>query len=112
MPKQQLLDLAKCRVLMFEYDRYQSRLESGRGQAVEALVASVIHKLVPAEGSITGGTEVTLLGSGFYPGMEVGCSCLNTTDTSPGWRAGGVRQLRHLSPQNVVVVATVLPLCG
>ena len=32
---------------------------------------SVIHKLVPAEGSITGGTEVTLLGSGFYPGMEV-----------------------------------------
>lgn len=32
---------------------------------------SVIHKLVPAEGSIAGGTEVTLLGSGFYPGMEV-----------------------------------------
>ncbi|RAH78268.1 membrane-tethered transcription factor [Aspergillus japonicus CBS 114.51] len=32
---------------------------------------SVIHKVVPAEGSITGGTEVTLLGSGFYPGMEV-----------------------------------------
>lgn len=32
---------------------------------------SVIHKLVPAEGSITGGTEVTLLGSSFYPGMEV-----------------------------------------
>ena len=32
---------------------------------------SVIHKLVPAEGSISGGTEVTLLGSGFYPGMEV-----------------------------------------
>ncbi|KAA8651857.1 hypothetical protein EYZ11_006210 [Aspergillus tanneri] len=32
---------------------------------------SVIHKLVPAEGSITGGTEVTLLGSGFYPGMEI-----------------------------------------
>lgn len=32
---------------------------------------TVIHKLVPAEGSITGGTEVTLLGSGFYPGMEV-----------------------------------------
>jgi hypothetical protein len=32
---------------------------------------SVIHKLVPSEGSITGGTEVTLLGSGFYPGMEV-----------------------------------------
>ncbi|KAJ6145497.1 hypothetical protein N7470_009392 [Penicillium chermesinum] len=40
---------------------------------------SVIHKLVPAEGSITGGTEVTLLGSGFYPGMEVvfGYTCDN-----------------------------------
>lgn len=32
---------------------------------------TIIHKLVPAEGSTTGGTEVTLLGSGFYPGMEV-----------------------------------------
>jgi hypothetical protein len=32
---------------------------------------SIIHKLVPTEGSTTGGTEVTLLGSGFYPGMEV-----------------------------------------
>lgn len=31
----------------------------------------VINKLVPAEGTINGGTEVTLLGSGFYPGMEV-----------------------------------------
>ncbi|EAS31394.3 membrane-tethered transcription factor [Coccidioides immitis RS] len=31
----------------------------------------MIHKLVPAEGSTTGGSEVTLLGSGFYPGMEV-----------------------------------------
>ncbi|KAK5070829.1 SPT3 Dosage dependent suppressor of Ty-induced promoter mutations-like protein [Lithohypha guttulata] len=31
----------------------------------------VIHKLVPAEGSISGGTEVTLLGNGFYQGLEV-----------------------------------------
>ena len=31
----------------------------------------LIHKLVPAEGSITGGTEVTLLGNGFYQGLEV-----------------------------------------
>lgn len=30
-----------------------------------------IHKLVPAEGSVTGGSEVTLLGSGFTLGMEV-----------------------------------------
>lgn len=32
---------------------------------------TMIHKLVPAEGSTTGGNEVTLLGSGFFPGMEV-----------------------------------------
>ncbi|KAL2365759.1 hypothetical protein RJZ56_001360 [Blastomyces dermatitidis] len=32
---------------------------------------TMIHKLVPSEGSTTGGSEVTLLGSGFYPGMEV-----------------------------------------
>ncbi|KIV92604.1 hypothetical protein PV10_03878 [Exophiala mesophila] len=31
----------------------------------------LIHKLVPAEGSITGGTEVTILGNGFYQGLEV-----------------------------------------
>lgn len=31
----------------------------------------LIHKLVPAEGSVTGGTEVTLLGNGFYQGLEV-----------------------------------------
>ncbi|KAJ5553219.1 hypothetical protein N7494_002597 [Penicillium frequentans] len=39
--------------------------------ATPSRLPSVIHKLVPAEGSIIGGTEVTLLGSGFYPGMEV-----------------------------------------
>ncbi|CAG8943673.1 unnamed protein product [Penicillium salamii] len=39
--------------------------------AAPTRLPSVIHKLVPSEGSITGGTEVTLLGSGFYPGMEV-----------------------------------------
>lgn len=39
--------------------------------ATPTRLPSVIHKLVPSEGSITGGTEVTLLGSGFYPGMEV-----------------------------------------
>ena len=31
----------------------------------------LIHKLVPAEGSVTGGAEVTLLGNGFYQGLEV-----------------------------------------
>ncbi|KAL1955540.1 hypothetical protein VTO42DRAFT_8419 [Malbranchea cinnamomea] len=32
---------------------------------------TMIHKLVPSEGSTTGGNEVTILGSGFVPGMEV-----------------------------------------
>lgn len=63
---------------------------------------SIIHKLVPAEGSTTGGTEVTLLGSGFYPGMEVvfgdtlattttfwGEKCLNCL-TPPALQAGTV----------------------
>lgn len=36
-----------------------------------ARLPAVIHKIVPAEGSISGGTEVTLLGNQFAPGMEV-----------------------------------------
>ena len=31
----------------------------------------IIHKLTPAEGPTAGGIEVTCLGSGFYPGLEV-----------------------------------------
>ena len=72
---------------------------------------SVIHKLVPAEGSITGGTEVTLLGSGFYPGMEVvfgdtlattttfwGDKCLNCL-TPPALQPGLVAVLfKHEHP--------------
>lgn len=62
----------------------------------------MIHKLVPAEGPITGGSEVTLLGSGFFPGMEVvfgdtlatittfwGDKCLNCL-TPPALQAGAV----------------------
>lgn len=62
----------------------------------------LIHKLVPAEGSITGGTEVTLLGNGFYQGLEVmfgdteattttfwGEKCLNCI-TPPAIQAGSV----------------------
>lgn len=36
-----------------------------------ARLPPVIHKIVPAEGSISGGTEVTLLGNQFTQGMEV-----------------------------------------
>ena len=53
--------------------------DPGLGQAVSSQLFGqssrrpppTIHKLVPAEGSVTGGTEVTLLGNGFYQGLEV-----------------------------------------
>jgi hypothetical protein len=72
----------------------------------------LIHKLVPAEGSITGGTEVTLLGNGFYQGLEVmfgdteattttfwGEKCLNCI-TPPALQAGTVAVIfKHEHPQ-------------
>lgn len=74
--------------------------------------APLIHKLVPAEGSITGGTEVTLLGNGFYHGLEVmfgdteattttfwGEKCLNCI-TPPSLQAGTVPVVfKHDHPQ-------------
>lgn len=42
-----------------------------RYEVIQRIRSLVIHKIVPAEGSILGGTEVTLLGSGFYQGLEV-----------------------------------------
>lgn len=39
------------------------------GQARRPL--PLIHRLVPAEGSVNGGTEVMVLGNGFYQGLEV-----------------------------------------
>lgn len=63
---------------------------------------TTIHKLVPAEGPTTGGNEVTILGSGFAPGMEVvfgdtlattttfwGDKCLNCL-TPPALQSGTV----------------------
>ena len=71
----------------------------------------IIHKLVPAEGSIAGGTEVTLLGHGFYQGLEVmfgdteattttywGDKCLNCI-TPPALQPGMVTVLfKHEHP--------------
>ncbi|KAI2011115.1 SPT3 Dosage dependent suppressor of Ty-induced promoter mutations-like protein [Ophidiomyces ophidiicola] len=34
-------------------------------------IPPMIHKLIPGEGSIIGGSEVTILGNGFFPGIEV-----------------------------------------
>jgi hypothetical protein len=85
---------------------------------------TIIHKLVPAEGSTTGGTEVTLLGSGFYPGMEVvfgdtlattttfwGDKCLNCL-TPPALQPGLVPVVfKHEHPTfgQVPQTQTILP---
>ncbi|KAL9106206.1 MAG: hypothetical protein Q9227_008739 [Pyrenula ochraceoflavens] len=42
----------------------------------------LIHKLIPAEGSVTGGTEVSLLGNGFYQGVEVMFGDIAATTTT------------------------------
>lgn len=44
--------------------------------------APLIHKIVPAEGSVTGGQEVTLLGNGFYQGLEVMFGDVEATTTT------------------------------
>jgi IPT/TIG domain/Ankyrin repeats (many copies) len=72
----------------------------------------LIHKVVPAEGTMTGGTEVTLLGNGFYQGLEVmfgdteattttywGEKCLNCI-TPPAIQPGVVTVIfKHEHPQ-------------
>ncbi|KAL4809387.1 hypothetical protein BDV18DRAFT_79786 [Aspergillus unguis] len=66
---------------------------------------TVIHKLVPAEGSVSGGTEVTLLGSGFYPGMEVVFGdTLATTTTFWGDKCLNCLTPPALQPGQVVVM--------
>ncbi|KAK2750366.1 hypothetical protein FQN57_003846 [Myotisia sp. PD_48] len=68
-------------------------------------VPAMIHKLVPAEGSTTGGTEVTLLGSGFYPGMEVVFGdTLATTTTFWGEKCLNCLTPPAIKPGSVAVV--------
>ena len=78
----------------------------------------LIHKLVPAEGSVLGGTEVTLLGNGFYQGLEImfgdteattttfwGEKCLNCI-TPPAIQTGTVSvTFKHEHPQYAQVAA-------
>ena len=44
--------------------------------------APEIQKVVPAQGSMNGGTEVTLLGNGFYQGLEVVFGDIEATATT------------------------------
>ncbi|EEP78766.1 predicted protein [Uncinocarpus reesii 1704] len=87
-------------------------------------IPPMIHKLVPAEGSTTGGSEVTLLGSGFFPGMEVvfgdtlattttfwGDKCLNCL-TPPALQPGTVPVVfKHEHPRfgQVQQAPTIMP---
>jgi hypothetical protein len=57
----------------------------------------IIHKLIPSEGSVSGGTEVTLLGSGFYQGLEV-CFGDSLATTTTYW---GKKCLHCLTPPAV-----------
>ncbi|KAI5298522.1 hypothetical protein KEM55_003296, partial [Ascosphaera atra] len=75
------------------------------------LPPAMIHKLVPGEGSTSGGNEVIILGSGFFPGMEVvfgdtlattttfwGDKCLNCL-TPPALHPGKVQvTFKHEHP--------------
>ena len=54
----------------------------------------LIHKLIPTEGSVTGGTEVSLLGNGFYQGLEVMFGDTEATTTT-FW---GEKSLTCLTP--------------
>lgn len=46
-------------------------LSTYRGLPAVARQAAIIYKIIPAEGPKTGGIEVTVLGQGFYQGLEV-----------------------------------------
>lgn len=50
----------------------------------QARVPPTIHKIIPNEGPTTGGIEVTVLGGGFYQGLEV-CFGDNKATTTTFW---------------------------
>ncbi|KAF9335261.1 hypothetical protein BG006_000479 [Podila minutissima] len=52
-----------------QFQQHQQQLQQQQKQAILARQKPRVQKLVPSRGSIEGGTEITLLGSGFYPGM-------------------------------------------
>jgi hypothetical protein len=51
-------------------------------KGAQPLLPPVIQKLVPLEGTMNGGTEITLLGSGFYEGLEVMFGDIQATTTT------------------------------
>ncbi|KAF9029078.1 hypothetical protein BGZ52_003038 [Haplosporangium bisporale] len=52
-----------------QLQQHQQQLQQQQKQAILARQKPRVQKLIPSRGSVEGGTEITLLGSGFYPGM-------------------------------------------
>ncbi|KAG0028537.1 hypothetical protein BGZ82_008396 [Podila clonocystis] len=48
---------------------HQQQLQQQQKQAILARQKPRVQKIIPSRGSVEGGTEITLLGSGFFPGM-------------------------------------------
>ncbi|KAI1320928.1 hypothetical protein EDD11_009251 [Mortierella claussenii] len=52
-----------------QFQQHQQQLQQQQKQAILARQKPRIQKLIPARGAVEGGAEITLLGSGFFPGM-------------------------------------------
>ncbi|KAF9162087.1 hypothetical protein BGX20_001856 [Mortierella sp. AD010] len=52
-----------------QLQHHQQQLQQQQKQAILARQKPRVQKLIPSRGPVEGGTEITLLGSGFYPGM-------------------------------------------
>ncbi|KAF9429839.1 SPT3 Dosage dependent suppressor of Ty-induced promoter mutations-like protein [Podila epigama] len=52
-----------------QQQQHQQQLQQQQKQAILARQKPRVQKLIPSRGPVEGGSEITLLGSGFYPGM-------------------------------------------
>ncbi|KAF9914970.1 hypothetical protein BX616_007179 [Lobosporangium transversale] len=52
-----------------QLQRHQQQLQQQQKQAILARQRPRVQKVIPSRGSVEGDTEITLLGSGFYPGI-------------------------------------------
>ncbi|KAF9207767.1 hypothetical protein BGZ49_010589 [Haplosporangium sp. Z 27] len=52
-----------------QLQHHQQQLQQQQKQAILARQKPRVQKLIPSRGPVEGGTEITLLGSGFYPGI-------------------------------------------
>ncbi|KAF9086122.1 hypothetical protein BGX23_009121 [Mortierella sp. AD031] len=52
-----------------QLQQHQQQLQQQQKQAILARQKPRVQKLIPSRGPVEGGVEITLLGSGFFPGM-------------------------------------------